>query len=167
MFEAIIARTAEGLAHLATLVLPSVRIRFQICPGTEAGLGIAGVDYQVLSNGAVFRSDVTDANGEATVPILLINQGGAVLRIFGTDYNLTFHPLTALTTVTGQQKRLDVMGYFTGYQLLALANNPIDDGNDTTFFQQAIMNFQTDQVIAMDGVIGPVTRGKMQTAAGE
>lgn len=167
MFEALISRTLDGLTHLSTLVMPTVRVRFQICPGTDTGLGIAGVNYRVLQNGVEFKKDVTDANGEATVPILLIQQGGAVLRIFDTDYNLSFHPLQALNTVAGQQKRFDVAGYFTGYQLVELANNVIDDGVDTPRFQQAIMNFQTDQVIAMDGVIGPKTRGKMQKALGE
>jgi hypothetical protein len=167
MFEARVTRTSEGQTILNTLAMPTVRIRFQICPGTGAGLGIAGVPYQVLLNGTKLKDDTTDANGEATVEILVIQQGGAVLHIFDTDYNLSFSLLQALTTTPGQQKRLEVMGYFSGYQLVALLNNAIDDGIDTPGFQQAIMNFQTDQVIAMDGIIGPTTRGKMQTAAGE
>ncbi len=167
MLEARVTRTSDGLAILNTLVMPTVRLRFQICPGTDAGLGIAGAPYQVLLNGAKLKDDTTDANGEATVEILVIVQGGAVLHIFDTDYNLSFSLLQALTTTPGQQKRLEVMGYLTGYQLAPQLNSAVDDGNDTPAFQQAIMNFQTDQVIAMDGTIGPVTRGKMQTAAGE
>ena len=126
-----------------------------------------GVPYQVLLNGTKLKDDTTDANGEVTIEILVIQQGGAVLHIFDTDYNLSFSLLQALSTAEGQQKRLEVMGYFTGYQLVALINNSIDDGVDTPRFQQAIMNFQTDQVIAMDGVIGPQTRGKIQNAGGD
>lgn len=167
MFEARVTRTSEGLSVLNTLVMPTVRLRFQLCPGTDAGLGISGVPYQVLLNGTKLKDDTTDANGEATVEILIIQQGGAALHIFDTDYNLSFSLLRALSTTEGQQKRLDVMGYFTGYQLVALINNAIDDGVDTPGFQQAIMNFQTDQVIAMDGTIGPKTREKMKKAGGE
>lgn len=167
MFEARVCRTSEGETVLNTLVMPTVRLRFQICPGTDGGLGIAGVAYQVLLNGAKLKDDTTDANGEATVEILVILQGGAVLHIFDTDYNLSFSILKALTTTEGQQKRLEVMGYFTGYQLVEQLNSAIDDGNDTPAFQQAIMNFQTDQVLAMDGNIGPKTRDAMQKAAGE
>ena len=167
MTEARLTRTSQGLTVLNTLVMPTVRLRFQICPGTEAGLGIANVPYDVILNGTKVKGDVTDANGEATVEILVIQQGGAVLRIFDTDYNLSFSLLRALSTTQGQQKRLEVLGYFTGYQLVALLNNPIDDGVDTPRFQQAIMNFQTDQVLAMDGVVGPNTRAKMKTVVGE
>jgi len=167
MFEALVSRTAEGLTHLNTLAMPSVRIRFQICPGVDPGLGIAGAAYKILSNGAEFKKGTTDANGEVAVPILLITQGGCALHIFDTDFDLSFHVLQTLTTVAGQQKRFDIMGYNTGYQLVALLNNVIDDGVDNERFQQAIMNFQTDQVIGIDGVIGPKTRGKMQSAGGE
>lgn len=167
MFEARVTRTSEGENVLNTIVMPTVRIRFQICGGTDAGLGVAGVPYQVLLNGTKLKDDTTDANGECTVEILVIQQGGAVLHIFDTDYNLSFSLLQALTTMKGQQKRLEIMGYFTGYQIIPQGNLPVDDGNDTPAFQQAIMNFQTDQVIGMDGIIGPVTRGKMQTADGE
>ncbi len=167
MIEARVTRTSEGLTVLNTLVMPTVRVRFQICPGNRAGLGIANVPYQVLLNGAKLKDDTTDANGEATVEILVIQQGGAVLHIFDTDYNLSFSVLHALSATPGQQKRLEVLGYFTGYQLVALLNNPVDDGVDTPGFQQAIMNFQTDQVLAIDGIIGPKTRASMQNVGGE
>lgn len=167
MFDALIARTLEGLDHLNTLIMPTARVRFQICPGTGPDLGIADVPYEVLLNGTQFKAANTDANGEATIPVLLFAMGTVVLRIFGTDYNVSFHTLQALNTVAGQQKRFDVMGYFTGYQLVALRNNTIDDDTDTPRLQQAIMNFQTDHVLAMDGIAGPVTRGRMQSEGGE
>src|SRR5260370_17025158 len=93
MFEALIARTSDALTHLNTLVMPTVRIRFQICPGVDAGIGIASAPYTVSAGGAQFKSDVTDANGELTIPILLITLGGPVLRIFDTHYPLTSHNL--------------------------------------------------------------------------
>jgi hypothetical protein len=167
MFDALIARTADALSQLNTLAIPVVRIRFQICPGVDAGIGIAAAPYTVSAGGAQFKSDVTDANGEVTVPILLITMGGVVLRIFDTDYPLSFHVLRAVNTIPGQQKRLDVLGYITGYLLNPLGNRPIDDGNDSGRFQQAINNFQTDQTIAIDGDIGPQTRGRLTSVAGD
>jgi hypothetical protein len=163
MFEAVVSRTLSSLNSLNTLTLPFARIRFQICPGIGGGLGVSGVSYTVSVLGFTIKTDTTDADGEATVPAL----PGVVLRIFDTDYNLSSAPLQAVTSVAGQQQRLGVTGYFTGYQLTALANNPVADGNDTSRFQQAINNFQTDRNLTIDGLIGPQTRGQLQTAAGE
>lgn len=166
MFEALIQRTLEGLTQAVTLVIPAVRVRFQICPGTDAGLGIQGAQYEVVSGGVTVKTDTTDANGEATIPIPLIQTTACVLRIFGTDYPLDISALQPVTTIVGQQQRLNLMGYVTGYQLDA-TNDPTSDGNDSTRHQQGIMNFQTDKALTIDGKIGPKTRGSLTKAAGE
>jgi peptidoglycan hydrolase-like protein with peptidoglycan-binding domain len=164
MFEAFISRTLDGLTHLSTLVLPTARMRFQICGGVAGGAGIDAVPFTVSFSGAVVMTGTTNADGEVSVPVL----EGAVLRIFDTDYTLGFQTaLPAADTLAGEQKRLEVIGYFTGYLTTPLAATPTGDGNDSSMLQQAITNFQMDQTLTVDGLIGPQTRGRLKTAAGE
>lgn len=164
MFEAFISRTLDGFTHLSTLVLPTARMRFQICGGVAGGTGVDAVPFTVSFSGVVFMTGTTSADGEVSVPVL----EGAVLRIFDTDYTLGFQtPLPAADSLAGEQKRLEVTGYFTGYLTTPLADNPTSDGNDSSRLQQAIMNFQMDQTLTVDGQIGPQTRGRLKTAAGE
>ena len=118
--SAFLTKTIQGLTLLNTLVVPTgeVRLRFQIAPGTVSGLGIAGAQFSLLFGGAQFASGQTDANGELGIPIQQLLSGTVVVRIFDTDYNVSLHPgLQSPESLAGQQKRLDIMGYITGYQL--------------------------------------------------
>jgi peptidoglycan hydrolase-like protein with peptidoglycan-binding domain len=161
MLIAEIMRVAAELAAVNTLVLPQVPIRFQIGPGTGAGLGIQGATYVITVNGTQYSTGQTTADGEVMVPLV---PGGAVVRIFDTEYTVTIHAdgLVDITTMRGRQKRLDHLGYLTGYQLTAIASDVPDDGNDGPRTQQAIMNFQTDTTIDIDGDIGPQTEQKLR-----
>lgn len=171
MLEALLARTMEGLPTLNTLVtsLLVVRLRFQIAPGTASDLGIANVPYSLLSGGTQFETGQTDANGEVAVPLSPLLTGSTiVVRIFGTDYDLSLHAgLQAINGMNGRQKRLDVLGYMTGYQLTGIANAVPDDGNDGPRTQQSIMNLQTDQNLTIDGDIGPQTTNALRAQTGE
>jgi hypothetical protein len=172
LLSALVTRTAEGLEILNTLVVPTgeVRLRFQIAPGTGGGLGISRAQFSLLFGGEEFASGTTDANGEVGIPIQQMLSGGVVVRIFGTDYNVTFHPkLQPVGILTGQQKRLDIMGYITGYQLgeFRTASGRPDDNINGVRTQQAIMNFQTDQSLDIDGVIGPQTINALKSQVGE
>lgn len=165
-----VGRTSEGedLVNTLAVVNEVVKIRFQIAPGTDAGLGIASADYEILVGGAQHSTGQTNADGEVEVPLQPLLTGPVVVRIFGSDYNLTLHAgLQAVTTLAGQQKRYDILGYITGYQLNTVGNNPPDDGTDGVRTQQAIMNFQTDSNLAIDGTVGNQTRTNLTTKAGE
>jgi hypothetical protein len=161
MADAEIMRNVAERDEVNTLVLHCVPIRFQIAPGTGAGLGIQGVNYVVTVNGTPFATGQTNADGEVQVPLVA---GGATVRIFDTDYLVTPHPdgLVDITTRRGRQKRLDHLGYMTGYQLGPIANDVPDDDRDGTRTQQAIMNFQTDTGLTIDGDIGNKTEGKLR-----
>jgi len=164
------ARTAEGEDLVNTLVVSRevLKIRFQIAPGTDANLGIADVDYKILSGGTEIKSGKTTADGEIEVPLQPLLTGAVVVKIFDTDYNLTLHPgLEGIRTRKGQQKRYDILGYMTGYQLTPIASAVADDGTDGTRTQQSIMNLQADSNISIDGGVGPNTRAQITTKAGE
>jgi hypothetical protein len=64
MLESLGIRVLEGLTHFISLVVPQVRIRFQIASGPGAGLGIDAVPFEILSAGAVVVTGSTDANDE-------------------------------------------------------------------------------------------------------
>src|SRR5207237_1058184 len=83
-----------------------VRLRFQIAPGTDSGLGIAGAQFSLLFGGAQFASGQTDANGELGIPIQQLLSGTVVVRIFDTDYNVSLHPgLQSPESLAGQPAR--------------------------------------------------------------
>lgn len=165
-----VTRTSEGEDLVNTLVVSRdvVKIRYQIAPGTEAGLGIANADFKILSGGTEIKSGKTNADGEIEVPLQPLLTGAVTVNIFGTDFNLTLHKgLEVVTNRRGQQKRFDILGYITGYQRDPVANNVPDDNLDSTRFQQAIMNLQTDSNLDIDGIIGNNTRTDLTSKAGE
>lgn len=165
-----VGRTSEGedLANTLAAITDTVKIRFQIAPGTDAGLGIASADYRILVGGTEHSTGQTTADGEIEVPLQPLLTGNVVVRIFDSDFNLTLHGgLQAVTTLTGQQKRYDILGYMSGYQLSAPGNSPPDDGSDGSRTQQSIMNLQTDSNLAIDGAVGRNTRNQLTTKAGE
>lgn len=168
--KAPVARTSEGEDILNTLVVSRdiVKIRFQIAPGTDANLGIADVEYKLLSGGTEIGDGKTTTDGEVEIPLQPLLTGAVTVKIFDTDYNVTLHKgLEAATTRKGQQKRMDILGYLTGYQRDPIGNDVPDDGRDGTRTQQSIMNLQTDSNIDIDGDIGNQTRTQLTTKAGE
>ena len=166
MLDSLGLRVLEGLPHFMSLVIPQVRIRFQIAPGTGAGLGISAAPFEILLNGAVVAAGNTDANGELIVPLILIQAGGCAVRIFGADYPVTLIPSwDAATTRTGRQQRFDHLGYVRGYHLDTTID-PTADGTLTERYHHAINDFQWDEDVAVDGDPGPITQGRLTTAAG-
>lgn len=163
MLASRVARVSEGETHTTALAIPQVRIRFQIAPGTGTGLGIAAVPYQIFSGTTEVSQGTTDPNGEISIPVPLIQAGNCAVRAFGTDFPVTL--LSAwddISTALGQQQRLDHLGYVTGF--LFDAGTSADPATSRAF--QAINAFQWDQDIRVDGICGPVTRGKLRTANG-
>lgn len=168
MLEILAARTLSGLSTGVTLTIATAKLRFQIAPGGGSGLGITDARYSLCADGVEFASGQTDANGEVRIPLLPLFSGTVVLRVFGTEYNLSLHPkLQASASLPGQQKRLDILGYMTGYQLLEIANDVPDDGRDGARTQQAIMNIQTDKSLRIDGEMGPQTTGALRIEVGD
>ena len=175
--DGLIARTFEELSHTNTLVVGSVRARFQIAPGVGTGLGIAQADYQLLFNDELFRTAKTDSQGEVEIPLQLISMGTVKLKIFGTEYVIALNPPIAPLNppapggliTQGQRDRLDLMGYFTGYLIGKpkdeIILNAVGDPLDSANVQQAILNFQTDNDLTMDGDIGSNSTQKLRQKA--
>jgi hypothetical protein len=166
MLESLGLRVLEGLPHFISLVIPQVRIRFQIAPGVGAGLGIAAVPFEILVGGAAVLTGTTDANGEIIVPLPLVQAGNCSVKIFGSEFPIALlASWDPVTTDKGKQQRLDHMGYIRGYQLSTTIDPPAD-GTLSERFHNAINDFQWNEDIAVDGVAGPITQGRLTAAAG-
>jgi hypothetical protein len=160
-----LARSIERLLTRNVLALRVIKLRLQTAGGTGADLGVANAPFTVSLAELQVASGQTDANGELT---LLIAPGEVLqVQMLDTTYNVAFGPaMEALTNLRGQQKRLEVLGYLTGYLLSPLGNDIPDDNTDGPRTRQAALNFQTDQNLTIDAVIGPDTRNALRTATG-
>lgn len=153
------ARTQQGLPHQNTLVFRKLKVFFQRFPGkggTDADRGISGVDYVLKVAGRVVDRGTTAADGSIE---LQVPAGERIeLELFGTTYEVRLrNSLERTTDVHGQQRRLSMLGYELGEV-------------DGTFGEQtdfAALNFQADTSLDPDGVVGPMTRGRMTSEFGE
>jgi hypothetical protein len=161
-------RSLGDLAGLNVLVLTTIPVRFQIAPGTANDLGVADLDFSITVDGTEVSSGTSDSNGEIPVPLLPLLVARPILHVLGTEYALRLHPdLEDIADLDGQQIRLAQLGYMLGYQLTAVDNDVADDDDeDGPRTQQAIMNFQMDKGLSVDGVVGPNTTKKLKTEVG-
>lgn len=174
LIRTVVARTAEALATLNTIVFPgpTFRMRFQIAPGAGPDIGISNAAFRVLGPGDVeLATGNTNAEGEVPIPLqpLLSSRASSplVVEILGTRFPLRLvNQLPAVSQLNGQQLRMHVLSYMTGYQLVPIANARPDDGADGPRTQQSFMNFQMDEALFVDGDVGPQTRGQMTTRTG-
>lgn len=166
MLRAAVARTVPDRAHHNTLAVLPVRLRFQIAPGTGSGLGIAGLTYEIrIDDHLVFRG-TTSADGEALIPYGPLTLGPVILRMMDTDYQIQLYPaLQLITNFAGLRKRLETLGYLTGYLTLPLQGQP-DVDEDSVETQQAILNLQADQGQTIDGDVGRQTRDRLHQQVG-
>lgn len=165
--QSFVARTAADQQGVNTIVVLTYPVRFQLAPGAADGIGIAGADFVATSGGVQIASGTTDANGEVQIPIVPLFAAPVTITILGQDYVFAFHPLAKVDTLKGAQQRLDKLGYMSGYQLAPLGDKAGDDGVDGPKTQQSIMNFQSDENLTLDGVLGPKTRAQLTSRTGD
>ncbi len=133
-----------------TLGKGSRSLRFQICPGDATGLGIVGVPYIVTRDGATIAEGETDSDGDV---VFAIEAGQTVVvDIFDTQYEIELDEMmNDKGSTEGVQQRLETLGYMTGYQLTPLGDENRYDGSDDPSTQQAIMNYQSDHGLEVNG----------------
>ena len=167
MLPASLTRTSTGLDTKNTLVVPTLPLRFQFAPGGQAGVGCAGAPFTITAAGQQIGGGTTNDKGEVPVPFAhLFFAPPVVVHIFDTDYNLTIGPADVTETLPGWQKRLDVLGYLTGHQLTPMGSDRPDDGTNGTRTLQAVLNFQTDEGLSVDGEIKDKTKAALKREAG-
>lgn len=165
--QSLVARTAVDQQGVNTIVVLTYPVRFQFAPGAADGIGIAGAPFVATSGGVEIASGTTDANGEVLIPIVPLFAAPVTVTILGSDYVFSFHPQAKVETLAGAQQRLDKLGYMSGYQLTPLGSKAADDGLDGVKTQQSLMNFQSDENLALDGKLGPQTRQALVSKTGD
>ncbi len=166
----VVARLVKSSTAFNTLNLPPpVPIHFQRSPDFPQGdvRGIQGMDFQVVSGGAVIQVGTTPADGRIDVRV---PPGGSstVQLLFNTvvvaEYVVTVDPgaLDPVNRIKGQQQRLRMLGYQIGH--VGADGNGVD-GNQSLVFERSVLDFQTDQGLLADAV-NPQTQPRLTTRAG-
>jgi hypothetical protein len=139
-------RSAVGTQSVATIVLTTVEVYFQVYPGMSTingtSIGVANQSYTIeLSDGAISQG-VTDADGK--VQVSFPPGSTAKLTIFGTDYNVSARgTLEPVSDLAGVQRRLAMIGYELGEHNV--------DGSNGKFTEKAVHDFQCDADIHIHG----------------
>jgi len=168
--DSVVSRQRQGSAAFNTLNSPpAVPIFFQKSPDAPSGdvRGVRGLDFQVTSSGTI-QTGTTGPDGRIDVRVPVGGSATVELLFNGrvvATYTVTVDDGTpdAVTKVSGQQQRLRALGYQIGH------SGADGDGVDDTMgalTESAILDFQADQGILMDAVVGRVTQGRLTTRAG-
>jgi hypothetical protein len=166
----IVARLVpSSTAHNTLNLPPAVPIHFHRSPDFPQGdvRGIDGLDFQVVSSAGV-QVGRTGPDGKADVRVPPGGSATLQLLVNGTpvaEYVVTIEtaPFTAATAVQGQQERLRTLGYQIGHS--GADGNGVD-GSVSQVFERSVLDFQADQGLVADGVVGPQTRGRLTARAG-
>jgi len=109
------------------------------------------------------RQATSDGTGKVELPIppsaqcaVLVIQDNQQTPYGGITIPIKIGHLDPVDQVTGQQGRLNGLGYFSGDI----------DGNPNPDFESAVEEFQCDQGLTVDGICGPVTQAKLKQVYG-
>jgi hypothetical protein len=158
----------DSQAH-NTLDSRTLEVFFQKSPSWPEGdtRGIEHLDYEIVAGGTTIQSGSTGADGKIEVPV---TGGQAELRLtFNGNpvatYQLSLRddPFEAGNTILGVQRRLRTLGYH-----LAHAGDGQDgvDGDLGLRTDKAILDFQIDQQLDIDGVVGHNTQHSLSDVVG-
>jgi len=165
----VVSRLVRDSAAHNALNTRTIELYFQKSPGWDEGdsRGIQGIEYQVMSGGAVVQSGRTEADGKID---LRVTAGRAELQILwdgnvvaSYEVELREDPYEAGNTVLGVQRRLRTIGYHLG------RNGDRGNGIEGTLgvkTDQAILDFQIDNELQIDGAVGGATRRKINDIVG-
>lgn len=161
-----LVRSATGHNTVNTVVVPVI---FQRSPGVASGndRGIKDLDFRVLSGTNVIQTGRTNDDGRIdvrvrgpSVTLEILHGGNPVAR-----YNVQARSAApeAATTIAGQQRRLRMLGYQLGN--VGMERNGVD-GTMGRRTDRAILEFQADEGLETDGVVGTNTRNGLTGDAG-
>ncbi len=158
------SRATSGSTTGTTVSLRTVEIHFVTSPGAPANShGIEGADWTLFDGTLYTDFGTTGADGKLTLQ--LAPGTTYTLEILGSAYEIRLRTaaLEAATTLTGQQRRLRMLGYQLGNA--GTNHNGVDNtmGSRT---DRSILEFQADQGLKFDGVVGSRTRSSLTSAAG-
>jgi hypothetical protein len=129
-----------------------------LCVRNNAGHAIAGADYKLTFDTGPVVKDKTDTEGWIKQPIPPATKSGS-LQVWPNPqdehtvitWRLNLGCLDPIETVSGIKGRLNNLGYDVGR---------VDNQQDDAYFA-AVRQFQQDNDLDVDGIVGPITRGKL------
>jgi len=142
-----------GMTHQFRKKVPKNKIRLQMLDGNMNP--IAEADY-TLTVGDDSYSGQTDDEGRIMHDMAVEVDSGS-LEFGGRTIDLEIGSLAPLDKVEGIQARLQNLGY---------AVEAVDGDDSTDAYKDAAKAFQADQNLAVDGIVGPRTRGKLENIYG-
>ena len=121
---------------------------------------MAGTQYQLMIDGKVIAK-AADGKGKLEVEILpSATDAQLIIKNTESPVNEIAIPikighLDPVEERSGQAQRLNNLGYFAG-------PDPVnDEAENERFFLSAMQEFQCDNNLAVDGICGPQTQGKL------
>lgn len=167
--DAIARQVTDSESH-NTLASRTVEITFQRSPGNpeEDTRGIAGIQWRVMSDGVEVQSGTTEEDGivhveirgSAATVLELIHEGIAVSQYQITIREGGYEPDAQLI---GVQRRLRQLGYQLGHHGESADGIDGEMGRKT---DAAIQDFQIDQHMEFDSVIGDRTKSALNDEVG-
>ncbi|GMQ82693.1 MAG: hypothetical protein BMS9Abin05_2151 [Rhodothermia bacterium] len=143
--------------RLSRFSTATVTLCLQRYPGTDNGnSGISFVEYRFKVNGRVVHTGITGNNGMIRVRFDPTQR--ATIDMLGTEYQLSVRAsIEPINTREGVQRRLSALGYELGTV----------DGVIGRHTDRAILQFQADNGLNPDGVVGARTRQGLRRRFGE
>jgi peptidoglycan hydrolase-like protein with peptidoglycan-binding domain len=169
MAEAI-AKLVENSTANNTLNARTVNIFFQKFPGVSGSPGIAGLEFTVTNpDGSVAQQGKTPSDGK--IKIRISPGSSASLKILGSTYDVSLlgRTLFPRDELRGVQERLNILGYNAGTLRADNQKANARDAagnmglNDSEPSERAILNFQADNGLFTDAMVGPQTQGKINS----
>jgi hypothetical protein len=148
-------------ANNHTFVVKRDRLKLRIVLEDQYEKPVAGAKCKVTID-AEDKDLTTDGKGKFELNIPLKAQSGAMVidsnetPYDGEFFSLHIGELDPVETLSGQQARLDNLGYFPGSS----------DREDDPVFLSAVEEFQCEHELAVDGKIGPKTQAKLKQVHG-
>jgi peptidoglycan hydrolase-like protein with peptidoglycan-binding domain len=165
--------TAFGLGSRVkmwnTVSQNTVELAFQTAP-LAAETGVEGIIYRLTTSAGAITDGKTGANG---VISLLVDGNPVTLELFSDDLRTNLVATYVVTrrhweveasgTIAGVQRRLRQLGYQLGDQ--GAGDNGVS-GSIDALTDEAILSFQGDAGLKVDGIVGPQTTAELVTRAG-
>jgi len=140
----------------ATIRRRTIELIFQRYPGTDADAAIKGLVYEITVGESPPSKGITGADGKIT--IRLGAREAAQLKIMDTIFTIeAIDNIQPLSEFSGVQRRLRMLGYYSWNV----------DGIFGPRTERALLNFQADNQLEINGLCNDETKAKLREKVGE
>jgi hypothetical protein len=155
-FEAFVARQTRDRDTSNVLNFARAPIVIRDIPGPE-GIPLMNTPWTLLLDGEEIASGETDEEGRVNILNALDPEKTYELQYPGRSITISKTELEGVDSVKGMQQRFVELGYNPG---------PVD-GDHGPRTKWALMEFQNDHALEVDGIYGPQSTKKLTEVFGE